>query len=136
VTDPEFQFAASAAPALAQGPGQAVQGVPELHYAQLLDDGSGGGGAFGFFLPLVAMFLLFYALIIRPQQRQAKAHKVMLTQIQRGDAVVTSGGLHGKVTGVSDDLLTVEIAERIRVKVNRSAISSRTAGAEAGEKKS
>lgn len=135
MTDSEFQLAGIAAPAAAQGPGAAVQAVPELHYAQLGDSGGGGGGTLGFFLPLIAMFLLFYALIIRPQQRQQKEHKVMLTQIQRGDSVVTSGGLHGKVTGVSDEVLTVEIAERIRVKVNRSAITTRT-GVAAGEKKS
>lgn len=134
MTDSEFQLAdtVSAAPVA-----QTVQSVPEMQYAQILEDGGGGGfGGFGFFLPLIAMFLLFYALIIRPQQRQQKQHKAMLTQIQRGDAVVTSGGLHGKVTGVSDEVLTLEIAERIRVKVNRSAVSSRTAGPGAQEKKS
>jgi preprotein translocase subunit YajC len=136
VTDSEFQLAdtASATPVPARPVAQTVQSVPEIQYAQILEDG--GGGGFGFFLPLIAMFLLFYALIIRPQQRQQKQQKAMLTQIQRGDAIVTSGGLHGKVTGISDEVLTVEIAERIRVKVNRSAVSSRTAGPGAQEKKS
>jgi preprotein translocase subunit YajC len=88
--------------------------------------GDGGAGGIGFFLPLIALFLLMYAIIIRPQQRQQKEHKKMVAAVQRGDTVVTNGGLHGKVTGVADDVLTVEIAERVRVKLNRSAVASRT----------
>ena len=58
----------------------------------------------------------------------------MLEQVQRGDQIVTSGGMHGRVTGVADDVLTIEIAERVRVKINRSAVASRTgAGEEAKE---
>lgn len=99
----------------------------------------GGGGGLGFFLPLLAMFLLLYALVIRPQSRQQKEHKKMVSEVQRGDTIVTSGGIHGRVTGVSEDVLTVEIAERVRVKINRSAISSRqssgTGSASAGAEK-
>ena len=88
--------------------------------------GDGGVGGIGFFLPLIALFLLMYAIIIRPQQRQQKEHQQMVSAVQRGDMVVTNGGIHGKVTGVADDVLTVEIAERVRVKLNRSAVASRT----------
>ena len=88
-------------------------------------DGGGGGGGLGFFLPLIALFLLMYAIIIRPQQRQQKEQRAMVAAVQKGDAIVTSGGIHGRVTGVSDDVLTVEIAERVRVKMNRSAVASR-----------
>ena len=107
--------------------------------AQTIPDG--GGGGLGFFLPLIAMFLLLYALVIRPQSRQQKEHKKMAAEVQRGDTIVTSGGIHGRVTGTSEEVLTVEIAERVRVKVNRSAISSRqpagSGGASGGaEKKS
>jgi preprotein translocase subunit YajC len=96
--------------------------------------GGGAGGLLGFVLPFAALLLLMYALVIRPQQRQQREHRTMLAQVQRGDLIVTSGGLHGKVTGISDDVLTVEIAERVRVKISKSAISSRTAGG--GESKS
>ncbi len=99
---------------------QVAQAVPEAAPS------GGGGGGFGFFLPLIALFLLMYAIIIRPQQRQQKEQRAMVAAVERGDMVVTSGGIHGKVTGVSDDLLTVEIAERVRVKLNRSAVASRT----------
>ncbi len=87
----------------------------------------GGGGLLGSpFLFLAAMLLLMWALIIRPQQRQQKQHKAMLTQVQKGDMVVTNGGIHGKVTGVTDEILTVEIADRVRVKLSRSSVASRS----------
>ena len=87
----------------------------------------GGGGLLGSpFLFLAAMLLLMWALIIRPQQRQRKEHSKMLSQIQKGDQVVTSGGIHGRVTGVADDVLTVEIADKVRVRLNKSAVSARS----------
>lgn len=81
--------------------------------------------------PLGIMLLIFFFLVIRPQQKRQREHDAMLKSAEKGDAIVTSGGLHGKVTGVTDDVLTVEIAtlkggERIRVKVNRSSVSNVT----------
>lgn len=97
---------------------------------------SGGpGGIFGspiFFL--AAMLLLMWALLIRPQQRREKEMKAMLAKVEKGDAIVTTGGLHGRVTGVTDDVLTVEISPNVRVKLSRSAVASRTAGKPEGEK--
>jgi preprotein translocase subunit YajC len=98
-------------------------------------NGGGGAGGLGFFLPIAAMFLLLWALVIRPQQRQQKQHREMLSQIRRGDQVVTQGGVHGRVTGIADDVLTVEIADRVRVKVDRSAVTRRSAAAGAAEEK-
>ena len=95
----------------------------------------GAGGILGspiFFL--VAMLLLMWALLIRPQQRKEKEHRSMLAQIEKGDAVVTTGGLHGKVTGLADDVLTVEIAPNVRVKLSRGAVASRTPGKVEGDK--
>jgi len=83
---------------------------------------------------LVAMLLLMWALLIRPQQRRDKEQKAMLAQIEKGDAIVMSSGLHGKVTGVTDDVLTVEIAPNVRVKVSRSAVATRTPAKAEGEK--
>ena len=85
--------------------------------------GSGGGGSFGAFVPLILMFAIFYFLLIRPQQKKAKTHKQMLSSVKKGDKVVSSGGLHGLVTGVSDDVVTMEIAPKVRVKVSRSSIA-------------
>ncbi len=72
---------------------------------------------------LVLMFVIFYFLLIRPQQKKTKAHKEMLAQLKKGDPVVTSGGIHGKITGVSDQTLVVEIAPQVRVKVQRASVA-------------
>jgi preprotein translocase subunit YajC len=86
--------------------------------------GSGGqGGGFGAFIPLILMFAIFYFLLIRPQQKKAKQHKEMVANIKKGDRVVSSGGLHGVVTGIADDVVTMEIAPKVRVKVSRGSIS-------------
>ena len=85
--------------------------------------GEGGGGGFGAFLPLILMFGIFYFLLIRPQQKKAKAHKQLLGALKKGDRVVNSGGLHGVVTGITDDMVTMEIAPKVRVKVSRGSIS-------------
>ena len=109
----------------------------EVQVAQLIPESGadgGAGGGLGFFLPLIALFLLMYAIIIRPQQRQQKEQRKMVAAVERGDQVVTSGGIHGRVTGVSDDVLTVEIAERVRVKLNRSAVSQRISAEKGSEK--
>ena len=70
------------------------------------------------FLPLVLIFIVFYFLLIRPQQKKVKDHKAMIEAVRRGDTVVTSGGIWGKVTKVIDEAnVQVEIAEIVRVKV-------------------
>ena len=80
-------------------------------YAQ---DG-GGQDMFVSFLPLVLIFVVFYFLLIRPQQKRAKDHKAMIAAVRRGDTVVTAGGVIGKVTKVKEDgNLQVEIADNIR----------------------
>ncbi|MBW1828458.1 MAG: preprotein translocase subunit YajC [Deltaproteobacteria bacterium] len=92
--------------------------------------GGGGIGAeggqssgFGAFVPLIIMFAIFYFLLIRPQQKKAKQHKELLGGLKKGDRVVSSGGLHGTVTGLTDDVVTMEIAPKVRVKVSRGSIS-------------
>jgi len=89
-------------------------------YAQAADGGMGG---FGSLLPLVLIFVVFYFLLIRPQQKKAKEHRAMLGVLRRGDRIVTSGGLIGKITRVNENELTVEIADDVRVRVVRSMIS-------------
>ena len=85
--------------------------------------GGGQGGGFGAFIPLILMFAIFYFLLIRPQQRKAKQHRELIASIRKGDKVVSSGGLHGVVTGLADDVVTMEIAPKIRVKVSRGSIA-------------
>jgi preprotein translocase subunit YajC len=86
--------------------------------------GSGGSGGFASFIPLILMFVIFYFLLIRPQQKKTKEHRQMIDNLKTGDRIITSGGLHGRITGVSESALTVEIAEKVRVKVNRSSVSA------------
>jgi preprotein translocase subunit YajC len=86
-----------------------------------------GGGLFSF-LPFILIFFIFYFLLIRPQQKRQQQQEAMLKAIEKGDNVVTAGGLHGKVVGLTDDVLTVEVAalkgERVRLKVSRAKIDS------------
>ncbi len=84
----------------------------------------GGSGGFASFIPLILMFVIFYFLLIRPQQKKTKEHRQMIDNLKTGDRIITSGGLHGRITGVSESALTVEIAEKVRVKVNRSNVSA------------
>jgi len=82
-------------------------------------------GAMIQFLPLVLIFVVFYFLLIRPQQRKAKDHKTMLDALRRGDRVVTGGGIIGTVSRVDNpEEVTVDIAESVRVRVLRSTITS------------
>lgn len=75
--------------------------------------------------PLIILFVIFYFLLIRPQQKRAKEHKQMISAIQKGDQVITTGGMHGRVTSVNEDSVSVEIAEGVKVKVSKEAISVR-----------
>ena len=85
----------------------------------------GGGGGIEAFLPLILIFVVFYFLLIRPQQKKMKEHKAMLASVRRGDKVVTGGGIVGTVTKVIDDHeLMVEIADEVKVRVQRSLVSA------------
>ncbi|MCG8510126.1 MAG: preprotein translocase subunit YajC [Rhodospirillales bacterium] len=91
-------------------------------YAQ---SGGLGGGGFEAFLPLILIFVVFYFLLIRPQQKKAKQHREMLAAIRRNDKVITNGGIIGTVTKVIDENeLMVEIADGIRVRVQRGMIAT------------
>ena len=88
--------------------------------------GAGGGEGGGGYQPLIlmgAMFAIFYFLLIRPQQKKNKDHRQMLSNLKKGDRVVTSGGIHGRITGMDESTLTVEIAEKVRVKVTRANVA-------------
>ena len=95
--------------------------------------GAEGGGGLGGLLSgpipmLVLMFVIFYFLLIRPQQKKAKAHKAMLGALKKGDRVVTTGGILGRITGLDDQTLTVEIAPQVRVKVARGNVAGLAGG--------
>ena len=83
----------------------------------------GGGGGLTSFIPVILIFVIFYLIILRPQQKQVRKHQDFIRNLKIGDRVVTSGGIHGEVKGLTETTLTLEIAEKVRVKVTRSAIS-------------
>lgn len=85
--------------------------------------GQGSGGLTAF-IPLILMFVIFYFLLIRPQQKKAKEHREMISNLKKGDRILTSGGLYGTITGADDNTLTVEIAEKVRVKINRGNVAA------------
>ncbi len=96
-------------------------------YAMGQMGGAGGqaaaGGGFGAFVPIILMFVIFYFLLIRPQQKKAKEHQEMITGLKKGDKVITSGGIHGQITSLDDTTVTIEIAEKVRIKVTRSTLA-------------
>lgn len=83
---------------------------------------------------MIAMLAIFYFLLIRPQQKKQKEHRMMLANLQKGDTVYTAGGIQGKITGISETTVTLEVAERVRIKVNRSAVGGLLAKGEVVEK--
>lgn len=92
-----------------------AQGAPGL---------GGDGGILMSLLPFILIFVIMYFLILRPQQKRVKAHQEMVKNVRRGDTVVTSGGLIGKITKVvDDDQLEVEIADGVRIRQMRGMIS-------------
>ncbi len=89
----------------------------------------GGGGGQGEanpiaqLLPFILMFVVLYFLILRPQIKKQKSQQKMIDDLTKGDKIVTSGGIHGVITTMKDDVITVKIADNVRVDMSRSAVS-------------
>ena len=98
-----------------------------LHHVLLAQAEGGGGSTLGLLVPLVLMGVLFYFLLIRPQQRRARAQRDLISSVEVGDEIMTAGGILGTVTAMDDDdeLLTVEIAPGTRIRVVKRAVSQR-----------
>jgi preprotein translocase subunit YajC len=95
----------------------------------------GQGGGFAFLIPLILIFVVFYFLLIRPQQKRMKEHQNMVANLRRGDRIVTGGGLVGSVTKVIDDNeVQVEIAEGVRVRVMKQTVQQVMNKAEPADK--
>ena len=91
-------------------------------YAAAPAGGAGAAGGFASFIPLILIFVVFYFLLIRPQQKQAKQHHAFLSDLKKGNKVVTKGGVHGVITSLTDTVVSLEIAKDVIVKVSRDAI--------------
>ncbi|HTN43965.1 MAG TPA: preprotein translocase subunit YajC [Nitrospiria bacterium] len=99
--------------AWAQDPGGAPAAVPS----------AGPGGMVVSFLPFVLIFVVFYFLLILPQQRKQKKHKALLEALKKGDRVLTTGGLLGTVAALNKNVVTIQIADNVRVKIRREYIA-------------
>ena len=93
--------------------------------AYAMAPGQGGQTGFGMFIPLILLFGIFYFLLIRPQQKRQREHRELLSNLRKGDQVITAGGLYGRITGLTDTVVTLEITEKVRVKVARSQINTK-----------
>jgi len=96
--------------------------------------GMGAGGAAGpspfvNLLPIALMFVILYFLMIRPQQKRAREHDTMVQNLKRGDDIVTSGGIHGRVQALADKILTVEVAPNVRIRLDRDQVATVVRGA-------
>ena len=94
----------------------------DMAFAQTAPGGSGPSTLISF-APLILVFVIFYFLLIRPQQKKAKEHSEMLEKIKKNDEVVTSGGIYGKVVALTDTVVTLEVAPNVRIRVHRPQIS-------------
>lgn len=99
--------------------------LTELAYAMggAPQGGQGQGGGLLGFLPLVLIFVIFYFMLIRPQQKKAKEHKAMLDNVKKGDKVILSGGEYGVVEDVRTNTVTVKISENVKVKYGKAYIA-------------
>jgi preprotein translocase subunit YajC len=89
-------------------------------YAQ---DAASQGGLMSF-LPLIVIFAVFYFMLIRPQMKRSKEHRNLVSQLAKGDEVVTNGGLLGRITEVSESFITLEIADNVQIQVQRGAVAN------------
>lgn len=85
----------------------------------------GGSDIFASLLPLIVLFAIFYFLVIRPQQKQAKAHKEMLGALKKGDKIITNGGLIGEVVKPEEDFIKVKLNDDTTVKVSREYVAKK-----------
>ena len=91
-------------------------------FAQAPAGGAGEAGGLSFFVPLIILFVVFYFLAIRPQQKRAKEHRQLLEALKKGDEVVTSGGMLGRISKVGDTYLTVDVADGMEITIQRQAV--------------
>ena len=88
----------------------------------------GGSGALAQFLPLILLFVIFWFLIIRPQQKQQKAHKEMLASLKKGDKIVTNGGLIAEVVKPEEDFIKIKLSDNVIVKLERNYVARKIEG--------
>lgn len=98
--------------------------ITAAHAAEQADAAAPKGGGLSTMLLFGVIFLLFYMLIIRPQNKRSKEHRTLVQNLSQGDEVITSGGILGTITSVTDDYLNVEIAENVTVRMQKSYVTA------------
>jgi preprotein translocase subunit YajC len=96
--------------------------IPVVNWAFAAAPAAGAPEAspmWSFVVPMIFMVVIFYFLLIRPQQKKAKEHKALLDNLKKGDRVITSGGLIGTIIGIDDQIVNLEIADRVRIEIGR-----------------
>ncbi len=96
----------------------------QLIFAMAPQGGEGGGGLISTLIMFGAIFLIFYFMIIRPQQKRSKEREKLLSNLEKGDKVVTNGGIHGIVSGLEEKTALLQIADNMKIKIERSAITT------------
>ena len=100
-----------------------MNGLISDAWAQAAPGGAPGGGQLQFILMMGAFILLFYFMLIRPQQKRTREHQALMSKLSAGDEVVTSGGMLGKITEVGDTFITLEVADGVRLKVQKAQVT-------------
>ncbi|MFH1729700.1 MAG: preprotein translocase subunit YajC [Pseudomonadota bacterium] len=98
----------------------------DVAYA-MASNGQAGGespGLLQMLLPIILMIAVFYFIVIRPQTKKQKTHQNFVSALKRGDEVITAGGIYGKVAGVTDEFITLEIANNVRIRISKSSVAA------------
>ena len=95
-----------------------------LLFAMAPQGGDGGGGLISTLIMFGAIFLIFYFMIIRPQQKRAKERDKLLANLEKGDKVVTNGGIHGIIAGLEEKTALLQIGDNVKIKIERTAITT------------
>jgi preprotein translocase subunit YajC len=98
--------------------------VYQLIFAMAPQGGEGGGGLISTLIMFGAIFLIFYFMIIRPQQKRSKERDKLLSNLEKGDKVVTNGGIHGIISGLEEKTALLQVADNMKIKIDRSAITT------------
>ena len=96
----------------------------QLLIAMAPQGGEGGGGLISTLIMFGAIFLIFYFMIIRPQQKRAKERDKLLSNLEKGDKVVTNGGIHGVIAGLEEKTALLQVSDNVKLKIDRSAITT------------
>ena len=101
--------------------------IIDIAYAMAPSQGGGeqgAGGLIGSLLPLILIFVIFYFLLIRPQQKRAKEHKTMIENLKKGDKIITSGGIYGVIEAVSTNTITIKISDNTKIKIGKAYVAA------------